>query len=292
LEGGSPLPPQFRLVAKVTFESIAATAPTAASTIYGRESEEPLLNRRLKVFLFVPLALAAVLATFALLERRPLELAWAKASARRAIGKFSPQVRKNLNIIPVQVDLPPLDHDPNLTQAIDLGEYVIRVPRPDSSANQGKSVLLTYSHYQVRILIPRATARADSAAKQFGFKSMFDFESAIHHTRLDDLDAQPDLTSLKRHLMLLMEKVSETYAREQFRCGDLRGFILNPLPGKPRTVIEVDDPSLQAGFGIWITDGGRLSDHELHRFLQLLRVELKRSASATTVNTTVPTSQP
>lgn len=261
-----------------TFESIAATAPIASSNTNGRKSEEALLNRRLKVFLFVLLAVLAVVATIALLGRRPLELAWAKASARRAIGKFSPQVRKNLNIIPVQVDLPPLDDDPNLTQTIDLGEYEIQVPRPDSSAQQGRSVLLTYSRYQVRVLIPRATVRADAAAKQFGFKSVFDFESAIYHTRLDDLNAQPDLTSLKRYLMLQTGKVSETYAREQFRCGDLRGFVLNPLPGKARTTIEVDDPSLETGFGVWITDNVGLSEDELHRFLQVLRVEPKPSA--------------
>lgn len=275
----------------MAFESVAATAPMAWSTTNGRKSEESLLNRRLKVFLFVLVALLAVLATFALLERRPLGLAWAKASARRAIGKFSPQVRKNLNIIPVQVDLPPLDNDSNLAQTIRLGEYVIQVPRPDSSVQQGRSVLLTYSHYQIRVLIPRPTVLADAAAKQFGFKSMFDLESAIYRTRLDDLDAQPDVTSLKRYLMLLMEKVSETYAREQFRCSDFRGFILNPLPGKARTTIEVDDPSLEIGFGVWITDDGGLSEDELHQFLQVLRVELKRPAPATTVNTTLPASR-
>ena len=248
------------------------------------------MNRRTKVFLFVLVAVLAVLATIALLERRPLELAWAKASASRAIGKFSPQVRKNLNIVPLQVDLPPLDNDPNLTQATSLGEFVIQVPRPDSLAQQGRSVLLIYSRYHVRILTPRATVRADAAARQFGFKSMFDFESAIYHTRLDDLNAQPDLTSLKRYLMLLMEKASETYAREQFRCGDLRGFVLNPLPGQARTTIDVDDPSLQTGFGVWITDNGGFSDAELHRFLQVLRVEPKRSVTATT-SSTLPTSQ-
>jgi len=275
----------------VAFENMLPRRPLPRVPTNGRKSEELLLNRRLKVFLLVLVAVLAASATFALLERRPLELAWAKASARRAIGKFSPQVRKNLNIIPVQVDLPPPDDELNPAQTIKLGEYVIRVPRPDSSAQQGRSVLLTYSRHQVRILIPRATVRADAAARQFGFKSMFDFESAIYHTRLDDLNAQPDLTSLKRYLMLLMEKASETYAREQFRCGDLRGFILNPLPGKARTTIEVDDPTLQTGFGVWITDNGGLSDDELHRFLQVLRVDLKRSAPATTIKTTLPTSE-
>ena len=130
------------------------------------------MNKRGKIILTL---VVVVLATSGLATRsvwRTASLYWAKASARRTIGKFSPEELRFLNATPTSVELPAMTLDSGRHETVQLGGYEFQVPRPTSHADNPSSILLVYPRYEVRIRRPFLTARSDSVARQLHFKDI------------------------------------------------------------------------------------------------------------------------
>lgn len=190
-------------------------------------------------------------------------LYWAKSSARRALAKFTPEERRNLNVTPTLLVLPDFDADKQAVETVKLGDYEIRIPRPIKCINGSENVRLTYPRCQVAILHPFPVA-----------ESAFDEMSAVHHARFGDLDNLRDLPSVKRYLSLMAAKLGNVACGEEFKRADVKGFILSPTSGGKRTVVEIFLPRNHSGSGVWFTDTGGLTPEDVHDFLSVLRFKL------------------
>jgi hypothetical protein len=199
-------------------------------------------------------------------------LYWAKSSARRAMAHFDHLERKNLNSIPAKFDLTPVDPGAQPVETLEFADSFVAVPRATSHVETTPMhVRLAYPGFQVLVLRPISTTASDSLAPQLQCKSTFEELSAAHHLRLDDLDRQPDLASLRRFLLLISQKPAMSTCREEFRCGDTCGFVESPDYDKRRTVVEVFVPARQMGFGVWFEDKDGLTDDGIHQFLRTVR---------------------
>jgi hypothetical protein len=231
-------------------------------------------SRKIALGLLVTVLVALAVGTPHIL--RAGALYWAKSSARQTISKFTPEERRILNVTPVAVELPSTQLDSRLLDTVEIGGYVFWIPRPTTHAYtpSGKSIILTYPQYQAIIRAPFSIAPNDALAKQLHFKDWFDQTSATYHARLDDLDAQRDLSSVRRFLFLIADKPNLNPCREEFIRGDLRGFIFDPIPTDKRTVVEIFLPKSQTGLGVWIT-GRDVTRANVHDFLSVLQIHPK-----------------
>ena len=207
---------------------------------------------------------------------RAAALAFVKSKARHTFGKLSPESRTNLNAIPARVALPRFDADERPTDVVEIGTYTIRVPRALARQSKGKLVVLTYPRYRATLRPPFSLAASDAAARQLQFQDTFDQFSAVYHTRLDDLDTQPDLRSVRRFLLLISVKGDAMRCAEEFKCADLRGFILASIGGSRRAVADIFVPSIHAGCGIHFEDEGGLTLTDVHDFLSSLRLDARQ----------------
>ncbi len=200
---------------------------------------------------------------------------------RSAMNKLPADERQYLNAIPARIELTAAAAESDLVDTLDFGDSVIQVPRPMSRSDPSpRSIALNYRRYKVIILHPTSTAEGDALARQLHFKNLFEEFSAANHTRLDDLDAQPDLASLKRFLLLISLKLENVGCREEFTRGDICGFVIAPFAARQRTVVEVFVPASQKSFGLWFYDQGGLTPDDIHEFLRALRFVPKQPGGA------------
>ncbi len=200
-------------------------------------------------------------------------LYWAKHSARKIFSQFPQDSRRNLNATPMDVVLPESNPDTRSVENVRLKSYSIRIPRPTSRQENPKNVLLTYPRFQARILAPFSLAESDGAARQLHYHDFFDQMSACYHTRLDELDDQRDLPSLRRFVLLISIKPDRVPCLEEFQRPDMRGFLLDNVPGENRKTAEIYLPQFHAGCGVWFIDTGGLTLNDIHQYLAALRFE-------------------
>jgi len=197
-------------------------------------------------------------------------LAWAKWSARRTMKNLTPEEVAILNSTPVLIQLPQVHPNALAIEAVEVGDYSVNVPKAVSHKKQHRSMILEYSSFRVFILPPFSLAVFDAAARQLNFKNEFDEESASRHTRWQDLDAQADLPSLRRFLMLIAMKPSAMICREEFVDADRSGFI----------------PKDHLGCGLIFTDEGGLKEDDIREYLAVVKFAPKPAASTKEAATT------
>lgn len=231
------------------------------------------MTRRKTILLAVLVAsLVAITAGFPVAWRAGA-LLWAKHSARQRFARMSPEVREILNATPAQVVLPDIDPRTQLRDSAVLGDYLVRFPEPRARDNGGpKHLRLIYSRFQVLVLPPFSIAEADAIARGLGFKDDFDLESTSRHTRIDDLDAQRDLPSLRHYLLLMSLKPNGARCLEEFAGADLRGYAIARANSK-LTICVIDMPQTHLAAGVWFLDTGGLTTNDIHEFLAVLRLE-------------------
>ena len=197
-------------------------------------------------------------------------LYWAKSSAWRSLNKLSPEVRRSLATTPTLIVLPHPKLDAPLESA-QLDSHTLRFSRPETRTDNPRSLVLTYPRFQVLILPPFSLAEADAAARKLQFKDFFEQQSATHHARPDEIETQPDLPSLKRHLVLLAGKMRAASTFVQFDRTDLRGFItLYNRDGK-RMIAELFIPATNAGCGVTFIDQEGMTLTDVEEFLATLQ---------------------
>ena len=249
-------------------------------------------TRRRKIILAIAVVILAAGAIAGPHAWRAGALYWAKSSARRTLNKLPADTRRNLNATPTRIELTATVPDRNPIDSVEFKDDVIHVLRPTSRSNPSpRSVALNYPRYKVIILRPTSTAEGDALAQQLHSRCFFEEFSAANHTRLDDLDAQPDVPSVKRFLLLMSLKLENIGCHEEFTCGDICGFIIAPLGAGKRTVVEVFVPAPQKTFGLWFYDDGGLTMDDIHDFLRALRFVPKQPGDAG-VSSTAPNERP
>lgn len=202
-----------------------------------------------------------------------IALYWARRSAHRTFDKLAPEAREALNLTPVSVELPRVtDGEPR--ESASLGKYLIQFPRPVTStkdADRGTEfILLRYSQFQVRIVQPSLNDSENSSAHELQFKDAFDMYSTASHTRLDDLDHQPDLPSLRRFAQIIELKMILPTFCEQFEADDKRGFVIDRTHGTKRQLADVFVPRLDADC-IIVFDEGDFALVDVNRYLSQIR---------------------
>src|SRR6476620_3298214 len=133
-------------------------------------------------------------------------LFWAKSRARKVFESYTPNDRLILDQTPAPIAFPPLELDDSRRDSVDLQGYRFDFPKAVLRREKPPSVLLEYERYQVMIRPPFDLAATDALAKRHHFLDTFDEYSAAYHLKLADLDAQPDLESLRRYLLLFAQK--------------------------------------------------------------------------------------
>jgi hypothetical protein len=226
------------------------------------------MRKRNRILLFI---LIAVVATITLWGRAGA-LYWAKSSAKRWLNNLSPEVRRSLATTPNLIILPHPKLDAPLESA-QLNSYILRFPRPETRSEKPQSMVLTYPRFRVLILPPFSLAQADAAARTLQFKDSFDLQSATHQARPEEIETQPDLASLKRHLVLLAGKMGFGSTIAQFDRTDLRGFItLDNRDGK-RMVAELwIRAATNVGCGVTFIDEEGMSLTDVEEFLAALQL--------------------
>ena len=222
-------------------------------------------------------AIAVVLAAFIAAGPRIWRtgaLYWAKISARRIFNNMKPDERRNLNATPTLIVLPDFQPGKQIIETMKIGEYLARIPKPLSSVVDTKKLRLNYLGFHVFMLSPI-----------FLGKDTFDEWSVAYHTRLDDLDLQPDIPSIHRYLLLMAVKPSLTSVAEEFQRPDLRGFVFAPL--HDRINVETFIPATGRGCGVWFIDTGGLKMNDVHEFIAVLHFD-KMESDAVGLPTTAP----
>jgi hypothetical protein len=250
------------------------------------------VSKRRQFILITGALVAAAAVTLTPYGLRTGLLWWTKSSAKRAMKGTDAATMANLNKTPTLVQLATGDEISGPSITIETGGFIVRVmaplPTPTTSAigsGNSRSAVLAYPRFQVTIRPPFSTAEFDAAAKQLGFKDVFDLRLASMNTRWDDLDSQSDSASLRQFLRLIAQKPSRTYCREFFVGSDLRGFIFAPLPDEHRTIAEVFIPAYQASCGVWFMDQGALRESDIHEFLATLKFKPRHApTTASTQN--------
>jgi hypothetical protein len=239
-----------------------------------------------------PLLLGTIVVVLALIAAmtpgfyRAGALAWAKWSARRTMKNLTPEEVAILNSTPVLIQLPQVHPNALAIEAVEVGDYSVNVPKAVSHKKQHRSMILEYSSFRVFILPPFSLAVFDAAARQLNFKNEFDEESASRHTRWQDLDAQADLPSLRRFLMLIAMKPSAMICREEFVDADRSGFIDGTKSGRHEMSTQIYIPKDHLGCGLIFTDEGGLKEDDIREYLAVVKFAPKPAASTKEAATT------
>jgi hypothetical protein len=228
--------------------------------------------KRLRTILIVLIACIGMAASSPYVWRAGA-LRWAKHSARRTMSKLTADEIQNLNTVPTPINLPKPSLGDDQLASIRFGAYTLKVPQPDSHSTRSKVLVLDYPRFQVIVFPPFSATEFNRLAVQAHFKDAFDQQAAAYHTRWDQLDAQPDLPSLRRFLSLIAQKISRIACTEQFERPDLRGLIFAREPPKGATVVDVYVPQLQALCGLHFADRKQMSLDDIHEFLGALQFE-------------------
>lgn len=221
-------------------------------------------------------------------------LYWAKSSAWRNLSKLTPENRQALNTMPALIVLPPVNGDSDLFVSAEIGSYIAHFRRSDTLEQSENSLLITYPRFQARILPPFSTAQMNGLAAQLHFKNSFELRSAAMHARLDEIDRQPDLSSLERHLILLSQKMiiaGRPAIIEEFNDGNIAGFLRHGDVHDQRTIAEIELQQFQAACGVWFTDRGGMTMTDVKEFLAGLRFEPQKAALAASRSAAFSTSR-
>ena len=237
-------------------------------------------NRKRIIVVILVVALAVIAAPYGI---RAGVLWWLKLQAKENATAWNASTIANLNKVPQSVILPSAVDAGNPTTTVEVGDYVVQVPRalpssttaPSSRMAQTKSVLLIYPQFQVRIRSPFSTAAADSLARQLHFKDFLGYESTAMSTRWDELDSQRDAQSLRRFLLFISEKPATTYCRLKFVGPDLSGFVMAPADAGKRTIVELFIPADHISCGVWFEGQGDLNDSDLLAYLANMKFKHK-----------------
>lgn len=216
---------------------------------------------------------------------RAAALRWAKFYARYKLRDLTPEQIRNLNTVPTLVTLPEVPIELDRVTTLDLGNYRVRIPKPEAQSPVQHSLRLAYPRYGVFILPVFSGAQSDDLAKQMHFKDYFDSQSAIYRSRWDQLDSQPDLPSLHRFLLVISEKMMYTRpCTEQFDGGQIRGFIR--APDEQGTIwAGVYMRRTQTRCGIYFNDRNRMTIADVHQFLSVFDMEPKTLGPSTGATT-------
>jgi hypothetical protein len=239
------------------------------------------------VLLLALLGACALAAPFALPAGA---LYWARSRAWSKLKNLTPEERRILNSTPTRIELPSFQSDAQPVETVEIDGYRVRVVKPESREDRGHVVILKYSRFRVLIWNLASTSASDAAARQLHFKDDYDLLWATNHLRLDDLNSQPDLPSLRQFLLLIPSKPGRMACTEEFERTDMRGFIMAPL--EHRTLTIVDFPKLHAACGVHFEDHGGLTLSDVHTYLAILRVERKPPTTTAATTTTAPSESP
>jgi len=231
-----------------------------------------------KTFLGVIIALAASIVISSPFLWRAGALYWAKSSARRAFNNLTPAERKSMNATPAPIILPA-----NATAELATVEYksfTLHVPPPQTRDASDKMLNLTYPHFQVSSFGPLSANAAN-------FKTLTDANFA----RLDDIDVQPDLASLRKHILQLSGKpagFSLSTCFEAFERPDIKGFIMAHDEGRREIFVELFFPRSQTGCGLFFRNPDGVDLIAVHEFLSVLQIESKPTATMPIVGAIIP----
>jgi hypothetical protein len=215
----------------------------------------------------------------------------ARAAAWLRFRDLTPSERRALNEIPRAVALPhPAAGYPTFSAR--LGSYLVTVPEPEETKEHTQWLVLAYPRFEVKIVTPFHKPM-DTRARELHFKDSFDALSAVYRARLDDIDVQPDLASLKKHLELLTLKISavpgpsSVYFAEFDRRGPaekerLQGIIAGDFTREDRTIVEAFIPATGDSCGMIFTNSGTASMGDILNFLGAIQFDLVGPATTTT----------
>jgi hypothetical protein len=256
-------------------------------------------RRRIVFGIVIALLAGAALSPWAW---RAGSLYWAKYKARQTFSNLTPADRAALNSTPASVTLPNFDPDSQPVDAIDFGSHRFRVLRPTSQPDRdGAHVRLTYPTFQAIFFYIGPLADDDvAAARQLQFKDEFDFESAAYHTRLDDLEALPDLASFPRFLSLIHEKGGMFKFSEEFARDDVRGFIVGrrsinePFGGSTKSCfVNLFFPASKIHLTLFLNYDQPVSTGDAARaYVAVIRVDPKADDTTRTTTRTEPATEP
>src|SRR6185295_14320155 len=136
-----------------------------------------MMRKKKYVLAILAAALIAAVIAFPFAWRNGA-LAWAKSSARRPFKDFTAQERRVMNAVPTLIVLPEVKLNARDIETVEMGSYLVTIPRPDSREVGGKghpnSLTLTYPHFQASFLHgPVSLLEADMFAPMLGFDDYF-----------------------------------------------------------------------------------------------------------------------
>ncbi len=160
-----------------------------------------------------------------------------------------------------------------------FGEHRLWFVKANSRKDSEKSVDLQYERLEVRILTPLKNSGLDEYVKKWGMKDHFAVLSAAHHATRKGIEAQPDIESVRRNVLLLELKStfmaigSEMYYA-QFEGAEVRGFLSGDITkGKRRVFVEVFPLVGDVDWGLLCTDTNAANMEDVKTFLATIRVE-------------------
>ncbi|MDB5319144.1 MAG: hypothetical protein JWN40_775 [Phycisphaerales bacterium] len=229
-------------------------------------------RNRILLLILIPVVVTATLwgpATW-----RAGALKWAKVSAWRTLRQLTPEQRRDLATTPTPILLPQARTDVQLESAT-IDNYALRFPKAESRRDNSKSLVLAYPRFKVLILSPFPLAEFDDAARQLGYRDMFEQWSVVYAARPDEIETQSDLPSLQRLVLLLSLKTRKagvaTFA--SFNRTDLTGFITTRFSGDSnRFVAELFVPAAHTGCGVTFIDRGGMTLTDVEEFLATLQI--------------------
>jgi hypothetical protein len=234
-----------------------------------RAWDRPMSKRR-KVIMVV-LATLFCLAPWVPSAWRAGSIYWARSSAWRAIGKLGPDERRNLDTTPMTVIVPRGGLNSRAMDGGAVGGWTVRFPAGQAREDRATTITVTYPRFKVWVREPFGTVGMDGDARDLGFSDAYACMAAAYHARPDEIDTQPDLASLQRHLRLLMQKRTRAGVSRfaEFDRNDFRGFLMRDEQNH-RIVAELYFPDRRAGCGIWFVDQGGMTVGDVEEFLGVL----------------------
>jgi len=231
------------------------------------------MSKTRKLALCFLVAFAVAIAAASPSMWRAGSLWWMRSKAWRWVDRLPPDLRASLDRTPTLITLPAPQAVDQLDDTATIGDYIVHFPPAILRDDTAKFVRLTYPGYMVVLFPPRSTIELDSAAREMQFSSFCEERLAILHARPNDLDAQKDLASLKKVLLLLYEKAAAIDRVEEFERPDMNGFIFWRANGGNHSAADIVLPANRAGCPIWFIDEGRLTLDGVHHYLASLRFE-------------------
>jgi len=195
---------------------------------------------------------------------------WMRSKVRRQFDQMAPDGRASFDQTPTSITLPVAEPADQLDDTARIGDYLVYFPPPILRGDTAKFIRLTYAGFVVVLRPPFSTADIDAASQQLQFRDGFDQHKATFHLRPSDLDAQKDMTALKRFLILISQKQAMCDKIEEFERADMKGVILWRAHGRNDSVVEAFLPN-HASCGVLFFNGGRLTLDGVHHYLASLR---------------------